>query len=442
VCREGPLFDRAGKSVAVDLRAHQTGVGCSRLQSPVGDECTRRLDLLVELGPSLKVCLVAARGVGGRPSMAASGLVTSASPKSASDGESWAPGPAGVIFSKNRSSSTGTGMISVLFFSPATSTTVCSSRSGKAAGSRAITLAAAANHLEAWYSPSAVMIRARRSRSASACAARDNLQAWAQRPPDREDVRLHVGTATGGGGIGNGAAARAAFLAGFNQRAEVYQRTPKLKPAGQGGLLPLPGQVARSLSGVMPSGRTHNPIAGTPSAALATVVGMARRGSCPGEPHSRRFQMPSKKRTDEALARVRQAAAQLQPAAAKATPLARSTGAAAKRGVHRTRAWAAPRVEHTGQVLEDSVAPQVSALLSSVAQLLEPDKPRHRRWRTPIAIAAVAAAALAAAAIVRHRRKPDSTTPEADADDVAPAADMGDGQTRTNTDADADVKGL
>jgi hypothetical protein len=37
--------------------------------------------------------------------------------------------------------------------------------------------------------------------------------------------------------------------------------------------------------------------------------------------------------------------------------------------VHRTRAWAAPRVEHTGQVLEDSedsVAPKVSALLSSV----------------------------------------------------------------------------
>jgi hypothetical protein len=45
--------------------------------------------------------------------------------------------------SKNRSSSTGTGMTSVLFFSPATSTTVCSSRSCSAAGSRAITFAAA-----------------------------------------------------------------------------------------------------------------------------------------------------------------------------------------------------------------------------------------------------------------------------------------------------------
>jgi hypothetical protein len=93
--------------------------------------------------------------------------------------------------------------------------------------------------------------------------------------------------------------------------------------------------------------------------------------------------MSRKKRTDEALELVRQAAAQLQPAAAKVKPLAGSTGAAAKRSVYRTRAWAAPRVEHTGQVVEDSVAPKVSALLSSVAQLLEPDKPRHRRCEPP-----------------------------------------------------------
>jgi hypothetical protein len=150
-------------------------------------------------------------------------------------------------------------------------------------------------------------------------------------------------------------------------------------------------------------------------------------------------------RTDEALDRVRQAAAQLQPAAAKVKPLAGSTGEAAKRGVHRTRAWAAPRVEHTGQVLEGSVAPKVSALLSSVAQLLEPSKPpRRRRWRTPIAIAAVtaAAAAGAAAAIVYNRRKPGSTTPQANADDVSRAAEMGGGQVRTSADADADAKGL
>ena len=137
---------------------------------------------------------------------------------------------------------------------------------------------------------------------------------------------------------------------------------------------------------------------------------------------ARRFHISRNSRTDEALDRVRQAAAHLQPAAAKAKPLAGSTGAAAKRGVHRTRAWAAPRVEHTGQVLEDSVAPKVSSLMSSIAQLLEPDKPpRRRRWRTPIAIAAVTAAAGAAAAILYSRRKLGSTTPQAEADDVSPA---------------------
>jgi hypothetical protein len=76
---------------------------------------------------------------------------------------------AGAMRSKKRSSSTGTGMTRVLFFSAATSTTVCSSRSCSAAGSAAITAAAWASFLDAWYSPSAEMIRARRSRSASAC---------------------------------------------------------------------------------------------------------------------------------------------------------------------------------------------------------------------------------------------------------------------------------
>ena len=106
--------------------------------------------------------------------ISASAAATSSSPKSASDAESSADflspaGADGVNLSKNRSSSTGTGMTRVLFFSAATSTTVCSSRSCSAAGSRAMTLAAAARRLEAWYSPSAVMILARRSSSASAC---------------------------------------------------------------------------------------------------------------------------------------------------------------------------------------------------------------------------------------------------------------------------------
>jgi hypothetical protein len=130
--------------------------------------------------------------------------------------------------------------------------------------------------------------------------------------------------------------------------------------------------------------------------------------------------------------RARQAAAQLQP-------LARRTGAAARRRVHKTRAWAAPQVERTAQVLQDSVAPKVSALLSSAAQRLEPAKPRRRPWRKMAGISVFTAAAGAAAALVLNRRKPEVTTPaaEADADELTPAAEMRDGQARTSTGADA-----
>ena len=60
--------------------------------------------------------------------------------------------------------------------------------------------------------------------------------------------------------------------------------------------------------------------------------------------------------------RARQAAARLKPTAARAKLLARSTGAAARRRVHKTRA-----------------APRVSTLLSSAAQRLKPARPRRRR---------------------------------------------------------------
>ncbi len=139
----------------------------------------------------------------------------------------------------------------------------------------------------------------------------------------------------------------------------------------------------------------------------------------------------------------RRAAAQVKPVAAQMKPLAQSTGAAAIRRVRRTRAWAAPRVERTGQVLQDSVAPTVSAWLSTAARRLEPAKPQRTRWRKLAGIAVLTAAAGAAAALVRNRKKPDSTTSvtETDAGNVAPAAAMSDGQAMASTDADADVNG-
>jgi len=141
--------------------------------------------------------------------------------------------------------------------------------------------------------------------------------------------------------------------------------------------------------------------------------------------------------------RARQAAARVKPAAARVKPLARNTGAAARRRAHRTRAWAAPTVERTGQVLQDGVAPKVSAALSSAAQRLEPAKPPRRRWRKLAGISMLAAAASAVAALARSRKKPDVTTApaEADANDITPAAQMGDRQAKTSTDTDADANG-
>ncbi len=139
----------------------------------------------------------------------------------------------------------------------------------------------------------------------------------------------------------------------------------------------------------------------------------------------------------------RRAAAQVKPVTAQMRPLAQTTGAAAIRRVRRTRAWAAPRVERTGQVLQDSVAPTVSAWLSLAARRLEPAKPQRTRWRKLAGISVLAAAAGAAVGFARNLKKPDSLTSvaEADAGNVAPTAATSDGQAMGSTDADADVNG-
>lgn len=139
--------------------------------------------------------------------------------------------------------------------------------------------------------------------------------------------------------------------------------------------------------------------------------------------------------------RARRVAAQVKPAAAQIKPLAQSAGAAAARRVRTTRAWAAPRVERTGLVLQHSVAPKVSAWLSLAARRLEPAKPQRARWRKLAGVSLLTAAAGAAAAVARNRNKPDTTTPvaETDAGNVAPAAATSDGQAMAS--ADADVNG-
>jgi len=140
--------------------------------------------------------------------------------------------------------------------------------------------------------------------------------------------------------------------------------------------------------------------------------------------------MSPKNRTDTVRDGARQAAAQLRPAAERAKPIARSTGQVARRQLLRTRAWAAPRVEHSGQVLQDTVAPKVSAMMSEAARRLDPAQPR-RNWRKPVGLlATLTAAGGAVAAFIRNRSKPaDSSAPTGTAD--ARPATMGNGQPTT-----------
>jgi hypothetical protein len=120
--------------------------------------------------------------------------------------------------------------------------------------------------------------------------------------------------------------------------------------------------------------------------------------------------MSPKKRNDAIMDAARRASAQLKPVAERAKPLAKSTGEAARRRILRTRAWAAPQVERSGKVLQDTVAPKVSSALSSAASRIDPAQPRYRRWKKPVGLATLTAAGGAVAAFLRLRRKPTVTT--------------------------------
>jgi hypothetical protein len=120
----------------------------------------------------------------------------------------------------------------------------------------------------------------------------------------------------------------------------------------------------------------------------------------------------SGKKSTEAWDRTLKAAEQLKPMADQVRPLAKSAGEAARRNLHKTRAWAAPQVERTGQALQDTVAPKVASALSSAAQRIDPAQPKRGKWRLPVGIAAaVAAAASAAAAVISGRKHSAATTP-------------------------------
>jgi len=115
-------------------------------------------------------------------------------------------------------------------------------------------------------------------------------------------------------------------------------------------------------------------------------------------------------------ARAWQRARETAPtAAAQVKPLASETKAAAGRSLLKARTWAAPQLERTGQVLQDKVAPKVSAALSESARRINPetpDNPGRRSWRLLAGISALLAAAAAVTAARRRRATPDAGTGE------------------------------
>jgi hypothetical protein len=115
--------------------------------------------------------------------------------------------------------------------------------------------------------------------------------------------------------------------------------------------------------------------------------------------------------------------------AAQLPPLARNTSEAAKRGVTRTRAWAAPQLERGGQVLQHQVAPAVSAALSTAAHRVDPGQPKPRQWRKVTAFSLLAAAGVVTA-LAGFRRHASAAAPaeEATTSDTNPA-DASDGET-------------
>ena len=117
--------------------------------------------------------------------------------------------------------------------------------------------------------------------------------------------------------------------------------------------------------------------------------------------------------------RARQTAQDAKPVVAQVKPLANDTKAAAARGLLKARAWAAPQVDRTGQVLKDTVAPKVAAALTSTARRLEPDEAASRgRWRKVAGVSALIAAAAAIVIALRNRIAPGTT---AEADEGEPA---------------------
>jgi hypothetical protein len=86
--------------------------------------------------------------------------------------------------------------------------------------------------------------------------------------------------------------------------------------------------------------------------------------------------------------------------------------------VEDARAWAAPKLERSGAVVQETIAPAIADAMVSAARAIDVKPARRRRgWARPAAIAMMlAAAASAAAAVIMRRRPPPPVFPPTDPD--------------------------
>src|SRR5713226_9237267 len=98
----------------------------------------------------------------------------------------------------------------------------------------------------------------------------------------------------------------------------------------------------------------------------------------------------------------------------------KATKEAANRGLRKARAWAAPQVERTGHVIQDTVAPKVAAALQSSARRIDPGPPPRRGWGKAAAGISVLLAAAAGVIVGALRKRSASSAPAGE--DAAPAA--------------------
>jgi hypothetical protein len=136
---------------------------------------------------------------------------------------------------------------------------------------------------------------------------------------------------------------------------------------------------------------------------------------------------------------------QARQAAAQVAPFAASARITATERLQSARAWTAPRLERTGTVLQERIAPSVSAMLTRAARRIEPQQARRRRrWPFLAAGLILAGAATAGAAVLKGRlsrgqqaqgsdpsEQPEATQAPQQADSTAAAADAN-GRVRTH----------